>query len=93
VNCVHSSALDAALCTPAGQRALDTGRFLGLQANTSSKSPEELEGSAELEGENPEAFASGMCALRSRFGLNVLGGCCGTDAGHIAALAGVLAKE
>jgi homocysteine S-methyltransferase len=87
VNCIHSSALDAALCTPPGQRALDTGRLLGLQANTSSKSPEELDGSEELDGEPPELFASGMCALRNRFGLRVLGGCCGTEAGHLAALA------
>jgi homocysteine S-methyltransferase len=87
VNCVHSSALDAALATPAGRRALDTGRLLGLQANTSSKSPEELDGAEELEREAPEAFASGMCALRNRFGLRVLGGCCGTDAAHISALA------
>jgi len=93
VNCVHSSALDSALCALPGLRALDTGRLLGLQANTSSRSPEELDGSEELEGEAPELFASGMCALRDRFGLRVLGGCCGTDASHIAALAQGLAKE
>ena len=86
VNCIHSSALEAALCTPPGRRALETGRFLGLQANTSTKSPEELDGSEELDGEAPERFASGMCDLRNRFGLRVLGGCCGTDAGHLAAL-------
>jgi homocysteine S-methyltransferase len=87
VNCVHSSALESALNAPPGRRALDSGRLLGLQANTSSKSPEELEGSEELVGEDPEVFASGMCALRKQFGLHVLGGCCGTDGGHIAALA------
>jgi homocysteine S-methyltransferase len=93
VNCVHSSALSSALCSPAGRRALGTGRLLGLQANTSAKSPEELDGAQELEGEAPEAFASGMCALRHRFGLRVLGGCCGTDAAHISALAVGLARE
>jgi len=93
VNCVHSSALDTALCSPAGQRALATGRLLGLQANTSSKSPEELDGSYVLEGEAPEDFAAGMCALRDRFGLRVLGGCCGTDSSHIAALAESLANS
>jgi homocysteine S-methyltransferase len=87
VNCVHSSVLELALTTPAGRRALESGRLLGLQANTSSKSPEQLEGSQELAGEAPEAFAAGMCALRQRFGLRVLGGCCGTDGRHIAALA------
>lgn len=87
VNCIHSSALGAALGTPVGQRALATGRLLGLQANTSAKTPEELDGSEELDAESPELFASGMCSLRNRFGLRVLGGCCGTDASHIAALA------
>ncbi len=87
VNCVHSSVLECALRTPAGQRALASRRLLGLQANTSSKSPEELEGSEELAGETPEAFASGMCRLRNQFGLRILGGCCGTDGDHIAALA------
>ncbi len=87
VNCVHSSALGSALETPAGRRALGSGRLLGLQANTSSLSPEELDGSDELVGEDPEVFAAGLCALRTQFGLRVLGGCCGTDGGHISALA------
>jgi homocysteine S-methyltransferase len=87
VNCVHSSTLDSALRAPAGRRALDSGRLLGLQANTSSMSPEELDGAQELASEDPSVFASGMCALRTEFGLHVLGGCCGTDGGHIAALA------
>jgi len=91
VNCVHSSVLEAALRTPAGLRALGTGRLLGLQANTSARSPEELDGSADLDGEDAEVFASAMCQLRTRFGLHVLGGCCGTDASHIAALARGLA--
>jgi len=93
VNCIHSSALNAALGTPLGQRALAGGRLLGLQANTSPKSPEELDGSDELEGEAPELFAAEMCALQNRFGLRVLGGCCGTDARHIAALAKGLIRE
>jgi homocysteine S-methyltransferase len=84
---VHSSVLESALSAPAGRRPQASDRLLGLQANTSSRSPEELEGSQELVGEAPEAFASGTCALRTKFGLRVLGGCCGTDGGHIAALA------
>jgi homocysteine S-methyltransferase len=87
VNCVHCSALESALNTPPGRRALDSARLLGLQANTSFMSPEELDGSEELVGEDPEVFALGMCTLRKQFGLRVLGGCCGTDGGHIAALA------
>jgi len=87
VNCVHSSAMESALSAPLGRRALDSGRLLGLQANTSSRGPEELDGSEELIGEDPEVFASEMCALRTLFGLRLLGGCCGTDGRHIAALA------
>jgi len=87
VNCVHSSTLASALHAPPGRRAIDSGRLLGLQANTSSMSPEELDGAQDLAGEDPVVFASGMCALRTEFGLHVLGGCCGTDGGHIAALA------
>ncbi len=90
VNCVHSSVLIGAFSTPPGERALASGRLLGLQANTSARSPEELDGSEELEGEAPAAFAAGMGELRRRFGLKVLGGCCGTDGGHMAALAAAL---
>jgi homocysteine S-methyltransferase len=92
VNCVHPSVLGQALQSPAGARALKTGRFLGLQANTSRKSPEDLDGSDELDTETPEAFARGMVELRERFGLRWLGGCCGTDGGHIAALARALSR-
>jgi homocysteine S-methyltransferase len=92
-NCVHPSTLALALRSPAGQRALATGRFLGLQANTSRKSPEELDGARELDTESPEAFAAGMDELRRRFGLRFLGGCCGTDGSHITALAAALAAR
>jgi homocysteine S-methyltransferase len=50
-----------------------------------------LEGLAELETEDPEVFAEAMAGLRERFGLRVLGGCCGTDGRHIRALAARLA--
>ena len=90
VNCVHSSVLEGAFSTPPGERALASGRLLGLQANTSARSPEELDGLQELEGEAPAAFAAGMCELRHRFGLRMLGGCCDTDGGHMAALAAAL---
>ncbi len=92
VNCVHSSTLESALHQPGGRRALATGRLLGLQANTSSKSPEELDGAEELVGEAPERFAEGMAHLHQCFGLRLLGGCCGTDASHMAALAASMAQ-
>jgi homocysteine S-methyltransferase len=87
VNCVHPSVYEAALNAAASRDALVTARMLGLQANTSVKSPEELDGSSQLECEDPELFATRMMHLRLEFGTRVMGGCCGTDARHIFALA------
>ncbi len=83
INCVHTSVFAA---------AAPPERVVGLQANTSRKSPRELEGLAELETEDPRVFAGGMAALRQRFGLRILGGCCGTGERHIEALAARLAE-
>jgi homocysteine S-methyltransferase len=82
VNCVHPTIMASAL-----ERCDARDRILGLQANTSRRSPAELEGSEVLESEDPEQFAEAMIELRHRFGLRILGGCCGTDARHIRALA------
>lgn len=89
-NCVHTSVMSAALerCAPSAR-----ARIAGLQANTSPKSPAELDGSAQLHTEEPARFAAGMMELRRRFGLRILGGCCGTDGSHIRALAARLSAE
>ncbi len=84
INCVHHSALRSALAgLPAGARE----RLAGLQANTSAKSPEELDGLAELDTEPPEAFGRALAELHREYGLRILGGCCGSDGSHIRALA------
>jgi homocysteine S-methyltransferase len=86
-NCVHPTVLARALDSqPAGIR----DRLLALQANTSMKSPEELDGSAETETEEPAEFARAMIGIWQGFGVRILGGCCGTDGGHIRALAGLM---
>ncbi len=84
VNCVHPSIMAEALDNCAGPARR---RIVGLQANTSAKSPGELEGLADLETEDPELYADRMVELHRRFGLRILGGCCGTDARHIGSLA------
>jgi homocysteine S-methyltransferase len=63
------------------------GRIKGLQANTSLKSPEELDGLESLDSEDPESFAGAMIRVHRRLKINVLGGCCGTDERHIRAIA------
>ena len=87
VNCVHAAVLESAL------RGEAEPRLIGFQANTSARPPGELEGRSELEGEEPEEFAAAMARLQARFGLRVLGGCCGTDARHIRALAARLTES
>ncbi len=62
-------------------------RIVGLKANGSPLPPQELEEGARLEQADPQVFASDLLACAHEFGLTVLGGCCGTDARHIAEVA------
>ena len=83
VNCVHPGALAQALEARPGLAS----RLAGIQANTSDKPPEDLDGSAETETMDPDEFARAMLELHSSQGIKILGGCCGTDDRHIRALA------
>ncbi len=83
VNCVHPALFIKAL----EQNPELTKRVLGIQANTSCKTPEELDGSEELDTEEPEIFANHMKELHKNFVIKILGGCCGTDERHISAIA------
>jgi homocysteine S-methyltransferase len=84
INCVHPSVALSALQT------LDSDcaeRVIAFQGNTSTLSPEELDGHAELQGEDPPAFAACMSEVGLR--VPIVGGCCGTDERHIEAVASV----
>jgi homocysteine S-methyltransferase len=86
-NCVHPRTFSAALRL-AGQRAPGVRhRVIGLQGNTSERPPESLDQLPVLDEMDPDGFAEAMAAVRREFGTRVLGGCCGTDDRHIAALA------
>jgi homocysteine S-methyltransferase len=82
VNCVHPSVLKSALNSE-NCSALVMKRLVGIQANTSSKSPEELDGSAELVSEDMCNLIDTMVNLHYENGLKILGGCCGTNDKHI----------
>lgn len=85
-NCIHPSVLASALAhEQVYPNVLE--RVCGLQGNTSRLRPEELEGLSYLDTEDPEAFCVQMVQLNREFGINILGGCCGTDSRHIAAIA------
>ena len=61
-------------------------RYLGMQANASSREAAELEGSATLEQDRLETWLAGMARLH-RGGVRLLGGCCGTDDRYLRGLA------
>ena len=83
INCVHPAIFREAI----KHSEPDFDRLLGLQANTSRKSPDELDGLDYLDSSEPEEFAESMVRLHTQFGLKILGGCCGTDQRHIEEIA------
>lgn len=93
INCVHPHVFEAAVHHPQNSSSFARSRILGLQANTSEKTPEELDGLHELDTAEADPFALELTSLRSTCGIRLLGGCCGTDGRHIAALAHLIAME
>jgi homocysteine S-methyltransferase len=83
INCAHPSHFERALA--AGEPWLE--RVRGLRANASTMSHAELDEATELDAGDPDDLARRYRALRDRIPhLTVLGGCCGTDHRHIAAI-------
>lgn len=84
INCAHPSHFADVLAD--GGRWKE--RVRGIRANASRCSHAELDAMTELDEGDPEALARDYRALRDRHPqLTVLGGCCGTDHRHIAAVA------
>ena len=85
VNCAHPSHMAAALTTAGDWRS----RIVGLRANASARSHEELDTATDLDEGDPVELARAQDALRPRLpNLALVGGCCGTDARHVAAMWG-----
>jgi homocysteine S-methyltransferase len=93
VNCVHPRVLASALAVLERDAPALLARVVLFQANTSDLSPEELVTATELLTEAPASLAEQICVLQQRYGLAIVGGCCGTDEHHIAALGAKLAKS
>jgi S-methylmethionine-dependent homocysteine/selenocysteine methylase len=63
-------------------------RILGIRANASRCSHEELDAARELDEGDPQELGENYRQLLKRLPhLRVLGGCCGTDLRHISAIA------
>jgi S-methylmethionine-dependent homocysteine/selenocysteine methylase len=81
VNCAHPTHFEDVLDGPWCER------IVALRANASRRSHAELDDADELDEGHPEDLASRYTALRERLPqLRVLGGCCGTDHRHVAAI-------
>ena len=84
VNCAHPTHMAPAFAD--GGSWLD--RVRGLRANASAKSHAELDESEELDEGNPSELADQYRDLAATLrNVTVVGGCCGTDQRHIAAIA------
>jgi S-methylmethionine-dependent homocysteine/selenocysteine methylase len=84
INCAHPTHFADAIDADAAWAK----RIGGVRANASRCSHAELDAMTELDAGDPDELAELYRTLRDRLpGLNVLGGCCGTDIRHIVAIA------
>ena len=90
INCAHPTHFQDALA--ASEEWVQ--RLRGLRANASTKSHAELDAADELDEGNPHELGEDHRALVEMLPhLAVLGGCCGTDHRHIAAISTACAYE
>jgi S-methylmethionine-dependent homocysteine/selenocysteine methylase len=83
INCAHPTHFVHIL--PTDEPWLE--RIRGLRANASTQSHAELDEAEELDDGNPTELGSQYRELKHKLqNLNVLGGCCGTDHRHVAAI-------
>jgi homocysteine S-methyltransferase len=85
VNCAHPTHVLAGI-----DDGPWTSRIAGLRPNASRMSHAELDEAEELDEGDPAELRASYDTLAARLpSLRILGGCCGTDARHVAALWGV----
>jgi homocysteine S-methyltransferase len=83
VNCAHPTHIAPGLTDDGQWRS----RIVGLRANASTRSHEELDAATDLDEGDPVALARAQDDLRPCLpNLALVGGCCGTDARHVTAM-------
>ena len=83
INCAHPTHVAGVLEPDAAWAK----RIHGLRLNASTRSHAELDEAEELDEGNPEELGAQYRALRDALpAVSVLGGCCGTDQRHVAAI-------
>ncbi|MBC7631370.1 homocysteine S-methyltransferase family protein [Aeromicrobium sp.] len=84
INCAHPTHIARALTDEDW-----AARIVELRPNASNMTHEELDAMTELDAGDISLVVSSLDALRAKLpGLSVVGGCCGTDARHVAGLWG-----
>ena len=86
-NCVHPDIVYQALSHDFNQTESVRMRFMGIQANTSALSYNELDGAKELQTSSPVDWAKAMMKLKSDYHFKIFGGCCGTNNRHMEEIA------
>jgi S-methylmethionine-dependent homocysteine/selenocysteine methylase len=85
INCAHPSHFSHRLAGPM------RGRIGGIRANASRLSHAELDAATELDDGDPQEFGTDYAAFGDLLpGLRLIGGCCGSDHRHVAAVCGHL---
>ena len=74
VNCVYPTFINIAKQPESLVR-----RLVGIQANASSKDHEDLDGAEQLQQDPLQDWGENMLELHRKYGVQILGGCCGTD--------------
>ncbi|MGZ6779779.1 MAG: homocysteine S-methyltransferase family protein [Mycobacterium sp.] len=83
INCAHPTHFASALEDDGPWR----NRLVALRANSSTRSHAEIDEATELDEGDPAELGAQHAALRNRLpAVRLLGGCCGTDARHVAAI-------
>lgn len=78
VNCAFPSFL-----APHRQKQTLFNRLIGYQANASSLDHSELDNAAALQMDDPSEWGNLMIELNKKYGVKILGGCCGTGKQHL----------
>jgi S-methylmethionine-dependent homocysteine/selenocysteine methylase len=78
VGCSHPSFLD-----PGKQPSSLFTRLVGFQGNASSLDHADLDGQDQVQVDDVSDWAREMLMLNDRFGVKILGGCCGTGVDHL----------
>jgi homocysteine S-methyltransferase len=89
INCAHPAHIRIGLDLPGTRDQPGTwiDRIVGIRGNASLKSHAELDDAEDLDEGDIAAFAAAQADLTAALpALTILGGCCGTDYRHVAAL-------